>query len=192
VTFPSEIDAFIATLEATKERFADGRLNKAFEILRAAVPHYPIMICGNGGSAADAQHIAAELVGRFLTKHREPINAISLSADTSVLTAWANDTGYDAVFARQVKAHGWRGQGALICISTSGSSESVIRAALAAIALEIPVIGLTGDGGGRLVKHCDVLLDVPSRETPIIQQLHQCLYHYLCGRLEEAVSKART
>ena len=110
MTFPAEIDAFIKALEATKARFSDGRLDKAFEILRAAVSHYPIMICGNGGSAADAQHIAAELVGRFLSKHREPINAISLAADSSVLTAWANDVGYDAVFARQVKAHGWRGQ----------------------------------------------------------------------------------
>jgi D-sedoheptulose 7-phosphate isomerase len=193
LSFPSEIDAFILALEAMKTRFADGRLEKAVDLLKsAALADLPIMICGNGGSAADAQHIAAELVGRFKNVGRRAINAISLASDSSVLTAWANDVGYNEVFARQVEAYAGRRGAVLLAISTSGRSANVIRAAHVARTMHVPVIGLTGDGGGILAVHCNVLLDVPSSQTAIVQQLHEVVFHHLCGRLEEFISKART
>src|SRR5205085_8959711 len=101
----------------------------------------------------------------------------------SGLTAWANDYDYDDIFARQVEAHGASG-GVLLVISTSGNSVNVIRAAQAAKRLGIPVIALTGRGGGDLSNQCDVLLDVPCDQTPLIQQVHICLYHYICERVE--------
>jgi D-sedoheptulose 7-phosphate isomerase len=148
----------------------------------------PLMVCGNGGSASDAMHIAGELVGRFL-KERKAIDCICLSANTAVLTAWANDYAYDTVFARQVEAHGKNG-GVLLGISTSGNSTNVVRAFEAARALGVRTVALTGRGGGRLAPLSDVLIDVPSRQTPIIQQLHVCIYHYVCERIEERFAEA--
>lgn len=142
----------------------------------------PLLVCGNGGSAADAQHIAGELVGRFL-KERKALNVRALSADTSILTAWANDYSYETVFSRQVEAYGTAG-GVLLAISTSGNSKNVLAAAEQARAMSMSVIGLTGEGGGRLAPLCDVLLDVPSRSTPRIQEMHLMLYHYLCEAIE--------
>src|SRR5690606_30185576 len=119
----------------------------------------PLMVCGNGGSASDAAHVAAELTGRFL-KERRAINCICLSANAAVLTAWANDYTYDTVFARQVEAHGRNG-GALLGISTSGNSTNVVRAFEAARALKVQTVALTGHGGGKLALLSDVLIDVP-------------------------------
>ena len=142
----------------------------------------PLLICGNGGSASDAMHITGELVGRFL-KERRAINAICLSANAAILTAWANDYSYEDVFARQVEAHGGRG-GVLIAISTSGNSPNVVQAVRKARAMGISVISLTGEGGGKLAPLSDVLLAAPSTSTPLIQQVHICVYHHLCAQIE--------
>lgn len=151
-------------------------------ISRALADDRPLLVCGNGGSAADAMHIAGELVGRFL-KERRALNCLALGADPAVTTAWSNDYSYDSLYARQVEAHGREG-GALLGISTSGNSANVIKAAEAAKARGMTVIGLTGQGGGRLKPHCDVLIEAPSRHTPQIQQVHACLYHYICEQVE--------
>jgi D-sedoheptulose 7-phosphate isomerase len=142
----------------------------------------PLMVCGNGGSASDAMHIAGELVGRFL-RERKAINCICLASNPAVLTAWANDYSYDTVFARQVEAYG-RSGGVLLGLSTSGNSVNVVQAFEKARALGVRTVALTGEGGGTLAPLSDILIDVPSRRTPIIQQLHICIYHYICERLE--------
>jgi D-sedoheptulose 7-phosphate isomerase len=164
------------SLDAAKVEQAVEAILKSLEADKA------FLICGNGGSAADASHIAGELVGRFL-KERRALKAIALSADSAILTAWGNDYSYDDVFARQVNAYGEQG-GVLLAISTSGRSKNVVAAAAAAKAKSMTVIGLTGKGGGYLAPTADILLDVPSTETPLIQQAHMCLYHYLCAEVE--------
>jgi D-sedoheptulose 7-phosphate isomerase len=141
-----------------------------------------LLVCGNGGSASDAMHITGELVGRYL-KERKGLNCICLSDNPATLTAWANDYDYASVFARQVEAYGAPG-GVLIAISTSGNSANVVQAAEKAKKIGLSVIGLTGQGGGKLAAHCDILLDAPSKSTPMIQQAHICLYHYLCEQIE--------
>jgi D-sedoheptulose 7-phosphate isomerase len=143
-----------------------------------------VMVCGNGGSAADAQHIAGELVNRFL-KERRPYAGIALSTDTSVLTAIGNDYGYEHVFEKQVQALG-RSDDVLIAISTSGNAANVCRAITAAKALGILTVGLTGGTGGRMAPLVDQLLSVScTRSTPRIQEGHQLVFHALCERLEE-------
>ncbi|MDX9689159.1 MAG: SIS domain-containing protein [Proteobacteria bacterium] len=143
----------------------------------------PILVCGNGGSAADAMHIAGELVARFL-KERKGMNCICLSANTPMITAWANDYDYESVFARQVEAHGADGA-VLIALSTSGNSKNVLQALDKAKEMGMSTICLTGQGGGKMASFCDVLLDVPSTVTPIIQQVHLCYYHLLCEMIED-------
>jgi D-sedoheptulose 7-phosphate isomerase len=183
----SELNRYIArsaeALEAMTARDLSAAMQAAVDaIVTALAAGRPLLICGNGGSAADAIHIAGELVGRFL-KNRKAYNVIALPANAAVLTAWGNDFGYDTVFSRQVEAHG--GQGAvLLAISTSGNSPSILLAAEEARRLGMPVIGMTGHSGGKLATLCDILLAVPSTETPIIQQGHICLYHFLCGAVE--------
>jgi D-sedoheptulose 7-phosphate isomerase len=138
-----------------------------------------VLLCGNGGSAADAQHIAAELVGRFVIERR-PLAAIALTTDTSALTAIANDYGYDAVFARQVRALGAAGDVAF-AISTSGRSPSVLRAAEACRELGITTIGLTGGDGGALAGMVDVTLRVSaSTQSARIQETHILVGHVIC------------
>jgi D-sedoheptulose 7-phosphate isomerase len=145
-----------------------------------------LLVCGNGGSAADAQHIAAEFVGRFL-KERTPFSAIALNANTSAVTAIGNDYGFDEVFARQVRAHGRAGD-VLLAISTSGSSPNVIAAVAAARERGLSVIGLSGGDGGKLAAACDVCLTVPVSSTPRVQEAHILLAHVLCGLVEDALS----
>jgi D-sedoheptulose 7-phosphate isomerase len=158
----------------------------AIELLfKAARDDKPILVCGNGGSAADSMHIAGELVGRFL-KERRPLNCRSLAADPAILTAWSNDYSYDDLFARQVGAYGAPG-GVLLAISTSGNSANVIQALASARGGGMATIGLTGAGGGKMAGHCDVLIAVPSSLTPEIQQAHVCLYHYICQKIEERI-----
>jgi len=170
-------------LEDAAAAFDDDRTERAIELIsRALRNQLPLLVCGNGGSAADAQHITGELVGRFL-QDRRALNAICLSANVAALTAWANDYDYADVFARQVEAHAAPGA-VLLAISTSGNSSNVVRAAETAKRLGLAVIALTGRGGGRLAPYCDVLLDVPSDRVPFIQQVHICLYHYMCERIE--------
>jgi D-sedoheptulose 7-phosphate isomerase len=148
----------------------------------------PLMVCGNGGSAGDAMHITGELVGRFL-KERKAINCICLASNPTVLTAWANDHSFDTVFARQVEAYG-RSGGALLGISTSGNSSNIVLAFETARSLGVKTIALTGEGGGKLAPLSDLLIDVPSRCTPIIQQLHICIYHYICEQIEARFAAA--
>jgi D-sedoheptulose 7-phosphate isomerase len=142
----------------------------------------PLLICGNGGSAADAMHITGELVGRFL-KERRAYRAICLSSNPTVLTAWANDYSYDEVFARQVQAYGEPGA-VILGLSTSGMSKNVVAAFEEARRIGMTVIAMTGDGGGDMGPLADYLLAVPSRNTPLVQQVHLCLYHYLCATIE--------
>jgi D-sedoheptulose 7-phosphate isomerase len=170
------IEAAIAAIpEATMERAVDVSV----EALGRGLP---LLICGNGGSASDAMHITGELVGRFL-KERRALNAVCLSSNPSVLTAWSNDYSYDSVFARQVEAYGVSG-GVVLGLSTSGNSSNVIKAFEVAHGMEMTTVALTGEGGGRLRALAHHLLAVPSRSTPLIQQVHICLYHYLCARIE--------
>ena len=141
------------------------------------------MLCGNGGSAADSQHLAAEFTGRFI-KDRPPIAAIALSTDTSALTCIANDYSFEAIFARQVQAIGKPGD-CLIAISTSGNSGNVLAAVAAAKAIGITCIGLLGRDGGKLKSVCDISIVVPSQVTARIQEAHILIGHSLCGAVEQ-------
>ncbi len=144
------------------------------------------LVCGNGGSASDAMHITGELVGRFLVERRA-LKCVCLSSNPAVLTAWSNDYGYDTVFSRQVEAYGEPG-GVLLGISTSGNSPNVIKAFEAGHALGMTTVGLTGQGGGGMAAVSDLLVDVPSSSTPAIQQIHVCLYHYMCAEVERLLA----
>ena len=141
-----------------------------------------ILACGNGGSAADCQHIAAELVGRF-QRERRALPAIALTTDTSALTAIANDYGYDRVFERQVAGLGQRGD-VLLALSTSGRSPSILLAAQAAQALGMTTIALAGKDGGPLAAACDVAIVVPHAVTARIQEAHILIGHALCDGIE--------
>jgi D-sedoheptulose 7-phosphate isomerase len=145
-----------------------------------------VLTFGNGGSAADAQHFAAELVGRYL-KDRPAWSAIALTTDTSILTSVANDFGYDAVFRRQVEALGLRGDVA-VGISTSGRSPNVVTALAKAREMGLITIGMTGRGGGALAGQVDYLIEVPSPATPRIQEVHGLVIHVLCAIVEEAIA----
>ena len=140
------------------------------------------LFCGNGGSAADAQHIAAELSGRFY-KDRPPLYAEALHVNTSYLTAVANDYGYEAVYARMVQAMGQPGD-ILFAISTSGNSSNILKAVAAAKEQQMTVVGMTGEGGGELAHQCDWLINVPSTDTPRIQESHILIGHILCEFVE--------
>ena len=137
-----------------------------------------ILICGNGGSAADSQHMAAEFVGRFV-KERQSLPALALTVDTSLLTAVGNDYGFDYVFSRQVEGLGQEGD-VLIAISTSGNSANVVKAVKTAKEKGIYVIALTGENGGVLAKESDLCLAVPSQVTARIQEMHIMIIHMIC------------
>jgi D-sedoheptulose 7-phosphate isomerase len=144
-----------------------------------------LMLAGNGGSAADAQHIAAELICRF-NFNRAPLPAIALSTDTSVLTAIGNDLGFEQVFERQLRGLGQRGDG-FIAISTSGTSPNILAALRAARELGIAAIGFTGAGGGLMKDLCDLCLLAPANETPFIQQIHITAAHVVCDLVERSM-----
>jgi len=146
-----------------------------------------ILLAGNGGSAADAQHIAGELVSRFAFD-RPGLPAIALTVDTSILTAIGNDYGYEKLFARQVQAHGKKGD-VFIGYSTSGQSSNVLCAFEESHARGLLCIGLTGNRVGPMRELCDYLLEVPSDDTPKIQEGHLVLGHILCGLIENAIFK---
>ncbi|WHZ19777.1 MAG: D-sedoheptulose 7-phosphate isomerase [Rhodanobacteraceae bacterium] len=141
-----------------------------------------ILFAGNGGSAADAQHWAAELVSRF-NYDRPGLPGIALTTDTSALTAIGNDYGYERVFARQIEALGRRGD-LLFALSTSGNSKNILLAIDAARTAGIDVIGFTGRSGGAMAGRCTVCLNMPSDETPKIQEGHELLGHLICGMIE--------
>lgn len=145
-----------------------------------------LLICGNGGSAADAQHIAGEFVNQFVCQDRRALPALALSTDGGVLTCIANDTGFERVFARQVEAFGAAGD-VLLAITTSGNSPNVVAAVEAARAGELKVIGLLGRDGGRVRTLCDLALVVPDRDTQRIQETHNLVGHILCDLVERAL-----
>jgi len=147
-----------------------------------------ILLAGNGGSAADAQHIAGELVSRFAFD-RPGLPAIALTTDTSILTAIGNDYGYENLFARQVQAHGNKGD-IFIGYSTSGRSPNILYAFEEARSSELICVGLTGNRSGPMRELCDYLLEVPSADTPKIQEGHLVLGHILCGLVENAIFEA--
>jgi D-sedoheptulose 7-phosphate isomerase len=172
-----------AVLAQTAETLDPLHMEAAISAIVAALAdNRAVLVCGNGGSASDAMHITGELVGRFL-KERRALKAICLSSNPAVLTAWTNDYDYETVFSRQVEAYGEAG-GIIIGLSTSGNSGNVIRAFEKARQMGMTTIGLTGQGGGKMAPVTDILLDAPSRSTPLIQQVHICLYHYLCEQVE--------
>ena len=141
-----------------------------------------VLVFGNGGSAADAQHISGELVGRFAME-RKGTRAVALTTDASVMTSLANDYGYEAIFSRQIEALGRPGDIAL-ALSTSGNSPNIIRAIETAKENGLTVIGLSGRGGGLMRDVCDILIVIPSDDTPRIQEGHTLVYHILCGLVE--------
>ncbi|MFC4058862.1 SIS domain-containing protein [Planomonospora corallina] len=145
-----------------------------------------LLACGNGGSAAEAQHLTAELVGRF-RDDRRPYAAIPLHADTSTVSAIANDFGAEEVYARQVRAHGRPGD-VLMCLSTSGSSPNVLAAARAARECGITTWALTGPAPNPLAELCDDALPVAAPDTATVQEVHLAVIHMLCDALEEACS----
>jgi D-sedoheptulose 7-phosphate isomerase len=165
---------------------AQGLLARMAETTIAAMRDgKKLLIAGNGGSAADAQHIAGEFISRLMFDHA-PLPAIALTTDTSALTATANDYGYDQVFERQVRGLGLRGD-VFLGISTSGNSPNVLRALTAARERGLTTLGFAGGGGGKMVELCDLVLMAPSKWTPIIQQVHITAAHIYCALIERAM-----
>ena len=148
-----------------------------------------LLVCGNGGSAADAMHICAELVGRFL-QERRALAAIALNTDPVILTAWSNDYSYESVFARQVEALAKPGD-IVWGISTSGNSKNVLAALKTARELGASTLALTGQGGGAIAEYADVLLAVPQSVTARIQEVHTVTYHIICEAVEAALCQPR-
>ena len=167
------------------ERLIDSIENASLACINCYEKGGKILLAGNGGSAADAQHIAGELVSRFMFD-RPGLPAIALTTDTSIITAIGNDYGYENLFARQVQAQGNSGD-ILICYSTSGKSPNIIQAIKQAKDMNIISIGLCGNKGGYMVDNCDHILEVPSSSTPKIQEGHLVIGHIICGLIEKEI-----
>ena len=179
----SELEGHLAAIKATFALEAD--IKKACETAVATLKAGgKILLCGNGGSAADAQHIAAELTGRYKTE-RDALAGIALTTDTSALTAIGNDYGYEFVFSRQLEALGREGD-LLIAISTSGNSGNVVKALELARKIGIKTIGLSGRTGGAMNELCELNLVVPSNDTPRIQEMHIMIGHIICQAIDDA------
>lgn len=177
----------IALFEAIRN---DARLvsvieSAAADIVAAFRNNKKVLFCGNGGSAADAQHLAAEFSGRFYFD-RAPLYAEALHVNTSYLTAVANDYSYNEVYARLVKAKGAAGD-VLVGLTTSGNSGNIIKACAVAREKEMTVVGFTGKGGGMMASLCHRLIDVPSTDTPRIQEAHIAIGHIICEFVESAI-----
>ena len=157
---------------------AQNLITIAQEMAVAMAREGKILLCGNGGSAADCQHIAAEFTNRFMLE-RPPLPAIALTTDTSALTAISNDYSFDQVYQKQIQALGRSGD-VLIAISTSGNSPNICKAVQTARELGITVVGMTGLGGGAMAASCDFMLAVPDKRTPLIQEIHITAGHMLC------------
>lgn len=158
----------------------------AAAVVRSLESGHKVLVFGNGGSAAEAQHLAAELVNKF-SRPRRPLPAVALTTDTSTLTSIANDSSFDLVFSRQVEALGDEGDIAL-ALSTSGTSLNILEGLKAARLKKMVTIALTGEGGGKLGPLADFLLDVPSRSTPRIQELHLVVLHLIAQELDDHLS----
>jgi D-sedoheptulose 7-phosphate isomerase len=185
--FQETIAAHLEESLATKQRVLDGHLDVIASMAEILVDTLrrggKVLFCGNGGSAADSQHLAAELIGRF-RRERASLPAMALTTDTSILTALANDYSYECVFARQVEAFG-NGGDVLIGISTSGNSPNVLRAMETARNLGMRTIGWSGEGGGKLAETAELCFRVPSRETSHIQETHITVGHIVCELIEK-------
>jgi len=168
--------------------FLEKIKNASDRVLHCLKAGNKVLLCGNGGSAADAQHAAAELVGRFRLE-RKPLPAIALTTNTSILTALGNDYDFSVIFEKQVEALGLPGD-VLVGISTSGNSESVLKAIRKSREKKMISIALTGKEGGLLKGEVDTLVDVPSKETPRIQEAHTAILHILCELVESSLFRA--
>lgn len=163
-----------------------GKIEKAAKMIEESLGNGgKIHFCGNGGSAADAQHLAAELSGRFYFD-RPPLNAEALHCNTSYLTAVGNDYGYDLIFSRLLKGTAKPGD-VIVGISTSGNSKNIINAFEVAKELGVRIIAMTGETGGEMKKYADILLNVPSKDTPRIQESHIMIGHIVCELVETAL-----
>jgi len=169
----------------TDTRLLDAVCDAAAACCRCFRDGRKLLLAGNGGSAADAQHIAAEYVSRFMYD-RPGLPAIALTTDTSIITATGNDYGYPELFARQVQALGQQGD-VFIGYSTSGTSPNILRGLAEARAKGLVCIGLTGNRGGPMHEACDILLAVPAASTPHIQEAHLVLGHMICGIVERSI-----
>ena len=175
---------------AADSNFVTVLVRVADAIERCITTGGKVLLCGNGGSAADAQHLAAEFLSRF-SSDRRPLPAIALTTDTSVLTAIGNDYGFDHVFERQVRGLGGPND-VLIAISTSGNSPNVLAALRAARSIGLATIGFTGTRPSPMNDLCDIRVVAPSDETPIIQQVHIMAGHIICGLVERATIAAES
>jgi D-sedoheptulose 7-phosphate isomerase len=184
----SDFAAHLHTIEMVRQILAEPIKNLGQLLARALANGGTLLWCGNGGSAADSQHMAAELVGRF-KKDRRALRSIALTTDTSVLTCVANDYSYHDIFARQVEALGRPGD-VLVGISTSGNSENLLRAFKAAKGIGVTTIGLLGKGGGPAKDLADHALVIPSDSTARIQEAHILIGHILCEVIEQELSVA--
>ncbi len=181
------LDETLASMTAfrAEPQHRETMIEMADTIIAALRAGRKVLICGNGGSAGDAQHIAAEFVGRLMYD-RAALAAIALTTDTSVLTAIGNDYGYEHVFERQVLALGQEGD-VLLGISTSGNSPNVIRAFAAARKRKLACLGFAGGDGGAMRESCDLLLRAPSARNVIVQQIHITAAHILCALVESTM-----
>ena len=184
------LEEHAAVMQATRDECAGDLARLAELTLQTVMDGGTIFFCGNGGSAADAQHLAAEYVVRF-ARERRAVAAIALSTDTSVLTAGANDYGYETIFERQVRALG-RGGDLLVMHSTSGESENLLRAADAAREMGIRTAAVLAKGGGRLKDRVDFALVVPTKSTARAQEAHLTIGHIVCEYVDQGVYAAET
>ncbi|UCH10687.1 MAG: D-sedoheptulose 7-phosphate isomerase [Fidelibacterota bacterium] len=182
------LNAGAATIQGMLAECLDDLLAAADRWITTLSQGNKLLFCGNGGSAADAQHLAAELMGRFMGE-RHPLPAIALTTDTSFLTAWSNDVAFELVFARQVEGLGRPGD-TLVAISTSGNSPNVLRAVEQAQRQEMNIVSFTGQSGGQLghlSRPDDVLIRIPSSDTQHVQEGHITAGHVLCALVENAL-----
>ncbi|MDY5823207.1 MAG: D-sedoheptulose 7-phosphate isomerase [Helicobacter sp.] len=185
----NEIQAHIDTAQKALGLLAPILLESAKTITKALQDNKKILICGNGGSAADSQHFAAELTGRY-KRERKGLRAIALSTDTSALTAIGNDYGYNHVFSRQVEALAMQGD-VVIGISTSGNSQNIINALEVANKIGCITLSLSGRDGGLIKNLCDYSIVAPSDDTPRIQEIHILCIHILCELIEKSFAEAK-
>ena len=183
----SHFEASIETKQRTLATMLPAVLGASRHMAAVLKAGNKVLACGNGGSAADAQHFAAELTGRY-ERERPGLAGIALTTDTSALTAIANDYGFEQVFARQIAGLGRRGD-ALLALSTSGRSPNILAALTTARERGIVTVGMTGERGERLSALCDHLLVAPSNDTPVIQQIHIAVAHGICEAIEQAMMR---
>jgi D-sedoheptulose 7-phosphate isomerase len=186
-----ELDALRKAIEAFPRQQAEILVEMAKLMATAIESGRVVLTCGNGGSAADAQHIAGELVGRFRRKKLSGYKAFALTTNSSVVTAIANDFSYDDVFAKQIEALGSKGD-VLLALSTSGNSPNAIEAISMAASLGMKTLAFTGAGGGAMAEQADLAIVVPDDDFARVQEIHMTLGHILCGLVEEILTSPGT